>query len=119
MSFEILLFDTLKSLVAGRVFPDIGPEKVVVPYITYQQVGGDSLIFLDNTSPSKENARVQVNVWAATRLDASALSRQVASALQMNAALCTTVLGQPISQYDPETKLRGAMQDFTFWTNTA
>ena len=43
MTTESTLFDTLKSLVSSRVYPDIAPAGTTVPYITYQQIGGDAV----------------------------------------------------------------------------
>lgn len=115
MSIEADIVNALTALVSGRVFPDIAPEGTARPYITYQQVGGSSINFLDRTTPSKKNGRWQMNVWADTRLDAGALSRQVENTLRMAAALQTTVLEAPIATYDEETGLRGTRQDFSFW----
>jgi hypothetical protein len=115
MSVESTIFDTLKTLVVNRVYPDIGPETPTLPYITYQQVGGVGVNFVDPTVPSKKNSRFQVNVWAATRSAASTLAAQVEDALRTNATLQTSVLGAPVSIYEPDTKLRGTRQDFSFW----
>ena len=115
MTVESSIFDALKTLVNNRVYPDIGPENAVLPYITFQQVGGSSINFIDPTSPSKKNSRFQVNVWAATRSSASTIAAQAEEALRSATALQTTVLGAPVSSYEPETKLRGARQDFSFW----
>lgn len=115
MSLESSIFDALKSLVSNRVHPDVAPEQTVRPYITYQQVGGQSVNFLDTTLPSKKNARIQINVWGDTRLQVGTLSRQVEDALRGTAALQTSVLGAAVSLYEPETKLRGTRQDFSVW----
>lgn len=120
MSVERLIFDALKGLVAtgavtARVYPDIAPEQTPLPYITYQNVGGDSINFLNQSTPSKRCYRFQVNVWADTRQAASALSFQVEDALRLCDALDTTVLGAPISLYEPEVMLRGTRQDFQVW----
>lgn len=115
MSMESILTAALVNL-CPRVYPDIAPENTGKPYLTWQQVGGEPVNFVDGGVPSKKNARVQVNVWAATRLDAAALAVQVEDALRGVTALQTTVLGSPIAIYEPETKLRGSMQDFSFWT---
>ena len=116
MTTESLIMDALKSLVANRVYPDVGPLGVVQPYITYQQVGGESVNFIDSaTIPSLANARIQINVWADTRLAASALIKQIELAMRSTTALKTTVLGQPVSLHEAETKLYGARQDFSVW----
>jgi len=116
VSVESLIFDTLASLVSNRVYPDVAPQGVTaLPRITYQQVGGKPVGFLEATPPSKKNGRFQVNVWGATRLQVAALSRQVEDALVTAAALNTTVLGGVVAAYEPDTKLYGTRQDFSFW----
>jgi hypothetical protein len=115
VSVESTIYDTLKGLVGNRVFPDVAPENTVRPYMTYQQVGGEAINFLDATVPSKRNGRWQVNVWADSRLQAAALSRQAEDAMRTAAGLLTTVLGAPVAIYEPDTKLFGAIQDFSCW----
>lgn len=115
MSLESAIFDALKGLVSNRVYPDVAPENTTRPYITYQQVGGQAVNFLDTTVPSKKNARIQINTWADTRQGAAVLSRQVEDTLRGVAALQTQALGAPVSIYEMETKLRGTRQDFSVW----
>lgn len=115
MSLEPQIFDALAQLVAGEVYPDIGPDNIKPPYITYQQVGGDAVNYTEAALPGKRNARIQVNVWAATRQAASDLAAQVEDALRLTEPLQTTVLGACVSSYEPGTKLRGARQDFSVW----
>lgn len=115
MSLEPQIFAALTGLVGGNVWPDIGPDDVELPYITYQQVGGDAVNYTDKTLPGSRNARVQVNVWAATRLAASALADQVEDALRLVASFDAEVLGARVAIYEQDTKLRGARQDFSIW----
>lgn len=115
MSMGSILTTALAGL-CPRVYPDIAPEGEPRPYITWQRVGGSAVNFIDATVPSKKNARVQVNVWADTRLEADDLAAQVEDTLRAVLALQTTVLGAPTAVYEPETKLKGSMQDFSFWT---
>lgn len=114
MSVESVIFDTLKGLVANRVFPDIAPAGTARPYITYQQVGGEAVNFLDPTVPSKKRSRFQLNVWSDTRASVAALAIAVEDALRQVASLQTTVEGAPVASYEPETNLRGSLQDFSF-----
>ena len=115
MTVEASIYTALKTLVANRVYPDVAPFGAVRPFITYQQVGGTSVNFIDQTAPSKSNARFQVNVWADTRSAAALLSHQVEQALRGTTALQTTVLGQPVATYEVDTTLYGTRQDFSFW----
>ena len=116
MSIESILFNALKGLVANRVYPDVGPSGVVAPYLTWQQVGGQSINFLDTaTLPSKANGRYQVNTWAATRAEAVALAKQVENAVRATTSLQPTVLSQPVATTDEETGRKGYRQDFSLW----
>lgn len=118
MSAEKGVFDALRALVADRVFPDFAPDGIARPYVTYQQVGGSPVNFLDAGLPDMRNARFRVNVWADKRAQASELSAQVESALRSAAALQVTVLTNPVALADPETRLRGTSQDFSVWVQS-
>lgn len=117
MSVEQSIFAALRTLVGDRVYRDVAPQTVTaLPRITYQQVGGVPVNFVDAaTVPDKKNARFQVNVWAADRDGAAALSRSVEDALRTSSALQTTVLDAPTASYENETGLYGTRQDFSFW----
>lgn len=114
MSLESQIVAALNGLAPGRVFPDVAPD-AALPYITYQQVGGEAINFTDGAVPDRSNARIQINVWAATRIAASQLGAEVESAIRAAAALQPTVLSARVSLYDDDTKARGTMQDFSLW----
>jgi uncharacterized cupin superfamily protein len=114
MSVESDLFTVLGALVSSRAYPDVGPVGAVTPYITYQQVGGDAANFLAGI-PDKRNGRFQINVWATTRSAAMTLIRQVEDAVRLSTALRATTEGGAVSDYEPDTKLYGARQDFSIW----
>lgn len=115
MSLESQIYDALKTLVSNRVYPDVAPENTVRPYITYQQVGGRGVNFIDPNVPSKKNARIQVNVWADTRSAAGELSRLVEDTLRVVTALHVSVIGAAVAAYDDGTKIKGTRQDFSVW----
>lgn len=115
MTVEAMIYAALRGLVGDRVYPDYAPENTPRPYITYQQIGGASINFLDATNPSKANSRMQISVWADTRALASATVASIEETMRALEALQTEVLGQPMALNDPITKLRGFAQDFSFW----
>lgn len=117
MSAEATIHSLLSGLVAGKVWPDVAPSGVARPFIVYQQVGGQSIAFMDGTFPSKENGRMQIVCWAATRLAAINLAKQVEAAVCGSASLQATPLGARVSEFEAETGLYGAMQDFSVWPN--
>lgn len=119
MSIESAAFTALAPLVpitggGAKVYPDLNDAGTAAPYIVHARVGGESPAYLENAVPEKENARVQVTSWHATRLGAKALCDQSLAAL---VAIGWKPLGAPVSLYDPATKLRGSAQDFTAWAD--
>ena len=115
MTVEADIFTLLGALVSNRVSPDVAPPGTEKPYITYQQVGGDVVSFMETAMPSKRNGRFQINVWDTTRLSASALMRQAEVALVTSTALRAEVLGGAVSTYEEETQLYGSRQFFSIW----
>lgn len=117
MALEADLVACLGALVGGRVFPDVAPIDTPRPYVTYQQVGGDAVSFDDATVSDAENALVQINVWASTRLQANSIARQVQSALITSSAFTArpTVAFRNLLQEDIEPVLYGTLQDFSIW----
>jgi hypothetical protein len=119
VTIEQVIFDAIKSVFGNRVYPDVGPEGGSVPYATFQQVGGQTLSFLEGgAAPSKRNVRMQVNVWAATRSAAAALAVQVEDALRLSTLCQAEPLGEPIARYEDEgleVPLYGTTQDFSLW----
>lgn len=117
MSAEAAIVPLLTGLVAGRIYPDVAPSGAGLPRIVYQQVGGNSISFMDGTLPSKENGRMQIVCWAATRLAAISIAKQVEAAVCGSAALQATPLGARASDYEQETNLYACRQDFSVWPN--
>jgi len=113
MTIEAEVLTALRHLAGGQIFPDVAPEGTLPPYITFQGVGGEPVNFLTGDKPSKTNTRMQVNVWAANRLEASALGAQVEDALRGATHLQPEVLTGRVAT--SEEKYRGTMQDFSLW----
>lgn len=116
MTIEDRVIAALESLVGGRVCADMAEEGTELPYIVFQNVGGQPLGFLDGSAPDKEFARVQVSVWCATRTEASALGKLVEDTLRVTTSLRTDVITGRAAVLDEETQLRGTRQDFRFFT---
>jgi len=111
VSLETSLFALLGPLVNGAAYPDVTAEPAVFPCIVYQQVGGKAFDYVEKTLPEHDNARVQVLVWAKTRLEASTVMRQ-ARATIIGSSLDARTVAAPISQYHEYLALFGARQDF-------
>lgn len=114
MTVESTIYSVVGALCASRVYPDVAPTGTARPYVVYQQVGGQVLNPIDGSAPGDRHARVQVNVWAATRIAATTLMQQIEDAMRPAPAHGRPV-GALIARYDEHSELRGAQQDFTFW----
>ena len=114
MTVEALIYTALKGLVPGaHVYARKLPDTVTAAtYVTYQQVGGNAVNFLDPTVPSKKNGRFQINSWAATPQAASALARAIEDAMRATGAY---VLGAPVDTGESDLDIFGARQDFSLW----
>lgn len=115
-TMEANLVTCLKGLFAGNAFfPDVAPEGTPPTYGTYQQVGGDSISFMERAVPSKANARMQINVWALDRLTASALALSVEASLVACTAFQAQPVGAAVATFDEATGYRGTLQYFSVW----
>lgn len=114
MSLEADLVGVVGPLLTGGLYPDMAPTGTAKPYGVYQQVGGPVINPVDNSPPGLRGARVQIIVWAGTRVQASALMASIEDALRA-APLSGRPEGAFIARYDEHSELRGAQQDFTFW----
>lgn len=117
MSVESDLVTALTPLVGvGRVYRGIPPQGVTaLPRITYQNVGGVALNYLERAVIGERNARIQVNAWAANESAAVALANQIEATLRTDAILQVTVLGAWVQTDERENQLFGSRQDFSLW----
>lgn len=112
MTAEALIYQTLKDLVNGRVEPDFAPEGTARPFIVYQAVGGNPENFVSGDQPDKQQVRMQVSVWADTRLLASELGDQVERTIRAAVELQAEVATGRAAIFDDATGYRGTRQDF-------
>jgi hypothetical protein len=117
MTVEASLVTLLGPLVSGRIYPDVAPNGAAMPYLVYQQVGGDIVSFLEKALPSMENGYFQITAWAPTRLGASALIRQAESAVITSTAFQAQAMQGPISAYTDESNTYGSHQQFSIWSD--
>lgn len=115
MTVEADLFAALSPLVDGRVYPLRADPDTAKPFITFQQVGGRSVSFLETAVVGKRNARFQINVWSADFQEAASLMRSVSDALVTNTTLRAIPLGEPVSSFEDMVRLYGGSQDFSVW----
>lgn len=116
MTIEADIFNELKALVGNRCFPDVAPTTTVKPYITYSQIGGEAVGYVENTLPDHKNGRFQINVWADTRSSASSVMLLVEAAMVQSTVFQARAVSAPSSDYDNDMLTYGSMQDFTVWS---
>lgn len=109
---EPTLVTTIKT-VCPQVYPDVAPEGAVMPFVTFQQVGGVEVSFLSGVA-NKKNARMQINVNAASRMQSMTLMREIED------LLITTMAARPqgaavASYVDAITPIYESRQDFSIW----
>ena len=108
---------TLLLTLCDRVFTDFAPMSTTRPYITWQQIGGQAVTFYENAVPSKENALIQVNVWASTRSEATSLSKQIEEAFTEATTFQSRPVSARVNDADPDLKIYSNRQDFTCWAD--
>jgi len=69
------------ALVGQRIYPDLIPERVTLPYIGFERVGTDPIRTMHGTILA-DDCQMVVACWAATRTAAEALADAVAAAMQ-------------------------------------
>lgn len=114
MSMESDLVTLLKTI-CPRVHPDVAPAAPTLPFLTWQELGGVPVRFLDNTAADKRNTYTQVSVYSATRAEALALIRAAEDAMCASLLFAVSPMGEPIATYEDDTKLYGAIQRFSIW----
>lgn len=116
MIAESAVFALLSPLCGGRCFPDVAPLDTARPYVTYQRIGGDTLNYTDKSLPDNEHAEFQVNVFADTRLQASALATQIETAFIGAATFNAEPASRPVADYDHDFARYISRQDFSIWS---
>lgn len=116
MTLEEKLYVELTA-VCPHVFADFAPTDTPRPYVTYQQVGGEAIQFMDRTVPSKENADVQVSVWADTRKEAKAMILAIEAGLIGATSIQASPNSASVSDFDADMERYCSRQDFNVWAD--
>lgn len=96
------------ALVAGRVYPGEMPQNVTLPAVLYFRVSGPR-IYSHQGSSGLDDARVQVEAWAATYDGAQVLATAVRKDLEAAGYRLVQQMDLPIL---PETRTRRVVMDF-------
>lgn len=114
LHIEKALYDLLRT-VCPRVYPDVAPVKTKMPYVVYQQYGGQSVVFVEGALADTRNSYVQINVWGSTRDECNRISLEIENLLVTTQLLQATPLNELSTTFDEDTSVRGSMQDFSIW----
>lgn len=112
MIAEQVIVSALGGLAGVAVYPDVAPGKTPAPWVTYQAVGGPDTANLDGTAKMLRSSRMQVTVWADTRMGAALLMENCYQAL-VNPTVKAVPIGSPVSIYEDDTLLYGSRLDFS------
>lgn len=116
---EKLIQDRLESLAGGRVYGGVAPDPVQRPYITHFHMGGELGVTFCGPDGSDEGS-VQIDCWAASRGEATALAWQVFNALRdAGDDFAVDSIRRLPSAYEPDTKLHRVSWEVAVTTTTA
>lgn len=116
MTVEADIFNTLKGSVNNRCFPDFAPLGTARPFITFEQVGGDALYFIDGALPDKKHGRFEIGVYADTRAECASIALAVEAAMAAATSFQSTAIHAPISDYASEVKIYSSTQNFSVFS---
>lgn len=106
---EIDLVSHLKSdsnvtdLIGSRLYPEVAPQNVAKPYLTYKVVNNAELQSLNHREPYGERALIQIDCWADSF--SSAVTTRAVVQDSMHSFDKKAYNLYTMSDYEPETKL--------------
>ena len=126
MSAEAGIYDRLSNfvgltaLVSTRIFPDIAPQDVDDPFVTYDRISTDrdSLLSADS---GVVTARFQMSAWSQSKGTAIAVAAKIRAAYQRYTGTNASVvfldsyLVNEVDLYDTATKYHQVALDFEIW----
>lgn len=107
--------DTLLKAICPRSYAVRVKSVPAKPYLIWQQLGGDSIMFTDHTPADKRSVLMQVTAWGESYLSVIGLIRQVEDAMCASSAFLATPTGEPLTTHEPDTDLFGAIQRFNIF----
>lgn len=117
MSVQTVVFQSLRALVADRVYPSAFPQgnpQPAWPAIRYTVVSSDAAAGLCGTGGEEgDDVRVQIDVVALTYASMRALKTLTIAALEGTDPPCHRAPGG-FETFDAETKTHRAVIDFVF-----
>jgi len=112
---ESALINLLKGI-CSNVRPDVAEYGIGTPYLVWQSIGGESINPMDNSAPGTRRTLMQISAWAQTRMEVVTLIRSVEGAMRGSSEFTARPAGEPVSIYEHDTGLHGAIQRFDIWS---
>jgi hypothetical protein len=118
MTLSSDLLAILNPLASGGAWRARAGQGVVAPYIVYAFAGSNVENVLDG-SPSADNTRVQIDVYASTPAVADSIAATVVDAMQAAAnagVFGSYLITSPRDEPDPDTRLFRLLLEFSVWS---
>lgn len=115
--------DVFAALTAGspsplRAYPEVMPQMVTLPAVTYTIVGGVHDFDLQGQTGLTRKV-VQVDSWATTRSSAYAQIVEATSLMVQSTSFQVNGIAESeAARYEPDTKLYRESREFTVWAAT-
>lgn len=108
-------FTLVTSTFSARVYPNVAPEDVTIPYCVYSRVAAVEQVTIDQNggTGNASNTRLQADVYASTYAEAQTKAAAIKTALK-TWAVENVVLGDQ-DFYESDTKLHRVMLDISTW----
>lgn len=116
MSLEEDVFAALTSgSPALRVYPEVIPEFVQMPVVTFTMIAGTEDFTLAGPTGLLRRL-IQVDSWATTRASAYALITQAQALMVSASAFAVNAISESgAPRYEPETRRYRESREFTVW----
>ena len=111
MILENQLYSLLGDI--ASTYPNVAPEKADIPRITFQLIAGGDTPDYAGRGGGARYVRIQIDTWAATYLEARALSERARTAVY--AGLRVGEVSDNPSDFELDTRLHRASFDVRLW----
>lgn len=121
MSFEAelkshLSHSSITALISARLHPDVLPQETVLPAVVFQIIFDNPQTDLDGEDGELSNLRVQLDIWARNRADATPIRNAIRARMKTAASGFKSVpINAGQSFFDPPTKYTRIMMEFSCW----
>jgi hypothetical protein len=101
-----------------RVYPEVLPQTVTLPAVTYTIVGGSYDFDLQGAT-GLGRIIVQIDAWSTTRSGANSTMAEAASLMLSATAFQVTVMDESgADRYEPDTKRYRESREFAVWAQS-